>query len=199
LYSLQINYNFYYFIIREINGYWLFSFINILLFILQIFKEIMQCANKTLLFKDHNQLKQYDEEQEEIFFTPLLKPKKSRKEILESPINLYKTGEDENIFFNSDEESGPHLKMKVYDQMEMTSLVRNIKKVKTIKLIKETAEESTLQIREEKTKDDENAFRFKYTAENPTWDWSEDKNVTILGYMSSKGDKFLLPHDCQDN
>jgi hypothetical protein len=162
----------------------------------------MQCVKKTLMFKDHNEIKEYEKDEGETFFTPVLKPKKSRKEILESPINLYKPGDGENIFYNSDEESGPHLKMKVYDKMEMTSVVRNVKKVKTIKLIKETPEETPQQLGEEKpalTKDDESPFRFKYTAENPSWDWSEHKNISILGYMSSKGEKFLIQNETHDN
>ena len=162
----------------------------------------MQCAKKTLLFKDQNEIREYDRELDdgEMFFTPVLKPKKSRKEILESPINLYKTGEGENIFYNSDEESGPHLKMKVYDKMEINSVVRNTKRVKTIKLVKETNDELPVQNDKSKqNKDDESPFRFKYAADQPSWDWKEDKNISILGYMSSKGDKFLVPNEGLDN
>lgn len=161
----------------------------------------MQCTKKTLLFKDQNEVREYDRELDdgEIFFTPVLKPKKSRKEILESPINLYKTGEGENIFYNSDEESGPHLKMKVYDQMDINTVVRNTKRVKTIKLVKENTEEPVQNVKPNQIKDDESPFRFKYTVDQPSWDWKEDKNISILGYMSSKGEKFLVPNEGLDN
>ncbi len=157
------------------------------------------------MFKEQSELKQYDNEvnNEENFFTPVLRPKKSRKEILESPINLLKPGEGENIFYNSDEESGPHLsKMKVYDQMDLTNVVRSTKRVKTIKLIKQTNEDQPNSLGYDgltQSKDgDDSPFRFKYTADNSNCE--EEKSVPILGFMSSKGDfKFLADSESQDN
>ena len=151
----------------------------------------MQCTKKTLTFKEQNELREYAMYEEEIFLTPALRPKKSRKEILESPINLYKLGDGESLFCNSDEESGPQHKMKVYDQMDLTSVVRNSKRVKTIKLVSEVADELPCGKAHDKltqTKDDESPLRFKYEVEKPTWDFREHRKHSILDHMSSKGD-----------
>jgi hypothetical protein len=80
----------------------------------------------------------YKEDNENYKNTPVLRPKEnSSNSILNSPINLYKLGkEEDSIFYNSDEECG-QIKMKVCNKLDMDSCVRKSERMKSMKTTKQ--------------------------------------------------------------
>ena len=79
----------------------------------------------------------FNEDKENYKNTPVLRPKEnSSNSILNSPINLYKLGkDDDNIFYNSDEECG-QIKMKVFNKLDLSSCVRKSERMKSVKITK---------------------------------------------------------------